>query len=159
MCTKVYKGGFMSLGWADNLDMLAQNGVLVFDAPAYITGQKPRYVGGLSSQPSPFVGPMPNNQNLQQPKVDEFSYENKDKKDIVSNPAWKKWGFGLVAAGALIFGGYKFKSKLIPWVKNAYKKISFKSVKDFVVDKSKKVGKFFKDGWDKFVGLFKSKKP
>ena len=78
MCTKVYKGGFMSLGWADNLDMLAQNGVLDFDAPAYITGQTPRYVGGLSSQPSPFVGPMPNNQNLQQPKVDEFSYEKKD---------------------------------------------------------------------------------
>ena len=148
MCTKVYKGGFMSLGWADNLDMLAQNGVLVFDAPAYITGQKPRYVGGLSSQPSPFVGPMPNNQNLQQPKVDEFSYEKKDKKDIVSNPAWKKWAFGLVAAGALIFGGIKFKSKILPAIKKLPQTLKLDKVADF-----------FKNSWNKFTGLFKSKKP
>ena len=148
MCTKVYKGGFMSLGWADNLDMLAQNGVLDFDAPAYITGQTPRYVGGLSSQPSPFVGPMPNNQNLQQPKVDEFSYEKKDKKDIVSNPAWKKWAFGLVAAGALIFGGIKFKSKILPAIKKFPQTLKLDKVADF-----------FKNSWNKFTGLFKSKKP
>lgn len=148
MCTKVYKGGFMSLGWADNLDMLAQNGVLDFDAPAYITGQTPRYVGGLSSQPSPFVGPMPNNQNLQQPKVDEFSYEKKDKKDIVSNPAWKKWAFGLVAAGALIFGGIKFKSKILPAIKKLPQTLKLDKVADF-----------FKNSWNKFTGLFKGKKP
>lgn len=148
MCTKVYKGGFMSLGWADNLDMLAQNGVLDFDAPAYITGQTPRYVGGLSSQPSPFVGPMPNNQNLQQPKVDEFSYEKKDKKDIVSNHAWKKWAFGLVAAGALIFGGIKFKSKILPAIKKLPQTLKLDKVADF-----------FKNSWNKFTGLFKSKKP
>ncbi len=138
----------MSLGWADNLDMLAQNGVLDFDAPAYITGQTPRYVGGLSSQPSPFVGPMPNNQNLQQPKVDEFSYEKKDKKDIVSNPAWKKWAFGLVAAGALIFGGIKFKSKILPAIKKLPQTLKLDKVADF-----------FKNSWNKFTGLFKSKKP
>ncbi len=137
----------MSLGWADNLDMLAQNGVLDFDAPAYITGQTPRYVGGLSSQPSPFVGPMPNNQNLQQPKVDEFSYEKKDKKDIVSNPAWKKWAFGLVAAGALIFGGIKFKSKILPAIKKLPQTLKLDKVADF-----------FKNSWNKFTGLFKSKK-
>lgn len=148
MCTKVYKGGFMSLGWASDLDMLAQNGILDFDAPAYITGQTPRYVGGLSYQPSPFVGPMPNNQNLQQPKVDEFNYENKDKKDIVSNPAWKKWAFGLVAAGALIFGGIKFKSKILPAIKKLPKTLKLDKVADF-----------FKNGWNKFTGLFKSKKP
>lgn len=138
----------MSLGWADNLDMLAQNGVLDFDAPAYITGQTPRYVGGLSSQPSPFVGPMPNNQNLQQPKVDEFSYEKKDKKDIVSNPAWKKWAFGLVAAGALIFGGIKFKSKILPAIKKLPQTLKLDKVADF-----------FKNSWNKFTGLFKGKKP
>ena len=27
--------------WAYNLDMLAQNGVLDYDAPSYITGQAP----------------------------------------------------------------------------------------------------------------------
>lgn len=148
MCTKVYKGGFMSLGWASDLDMLAQNGILDFDAPSYITGQTPRYVGGLSYQPSPFVGPMPNNQNLQQPKIDEFSYEKKDKKDIVSNPAWKKWAFGLVAAGAIIFGGYKFKSKILPAIKKLPQTLKLDKVADF-----------FKNSWNKFTGLFKSKKP
>lgn len=151
----------MTYNWATNLDMLAQNGVLDYDAPSYITGQKPRYVGSPSVIPSLYAGPASNPKipYLREPDVDEFLHEKPDKKDIVANPSWKKWMFGLVTAGALIFGGYKFKSKLVPWVKNAYKKISLKSVKDFIVDNSKKVGKFFKDGWDKFIGLFKSKKP
>lgn len=31
--------------WATNLDMLAQEGVISFDAPSFVMGQKPRYVG------------------------------------------------------------------------------------------------------------------
>lgn len=146
MCTKV-KGGFMSPAWADNLDMLAQSGVLDFDAPAYVTGQAPRYVGGLSAPPSPFDGPAPKGKNLAQPKVDEFQYQKSGKKDIVSNPSWKKWAFGLIAAGGLIFGGWKFKSKIIPKLKNLPKTLKLDKAADF-----------FKKGWQKFTGIFKSKK-
>ncbi len=131
--------------WAYNLDMLAQNGVLDYDAPSYITGQAPRYVGNPSVIP-PFNGPVPNAPNMQQPQVDEFKPAN-DKNNFVKNPSWKKWLFGILAAGTLIFGGWKFKSKILPYLKNLPKTLKFD-----------KIGDFFKNGWEKFTGLFKRKK-
>lgn len=156
----------MTSNWASNLDMLAQNGVLDFDAPSFVTGQAPRYVGAPSLPPSPYVGPpLPPAPNLRQPQVDEFHQEKtkipskKDEnKDYVKNPAWKKWVFGALAVATLGVGIWKFKS-MTKWVKNTFNKISWKSTKKFVVDKSKAVGEFFKKGWNKFTGLFKSKKP
>ena len=53
------KGKTMTYNWAANLDMLAQNGVLDYDAPSYITGQKPRYVGSPDIIPSPYGGAVP----------------------------------------------------------------------------------------------------
>lgn len=140
----------MTYNWATNLDMLAQNGVLDYDAPSYITGQKPRYVGSPSVIPSPYAGPASNPKipYLREPDVDEFLHEKPDKKDIVANPFWKKWAFGLVAAGALIFGGIKFKSKILPAIKKLPQTLKLGKVADF-----------FKNGWNKFTGLFKSKKP
>lgn len=137
----------MSPAWADNLDMLAQCGALDFDAPSYVTGQSPRYVGSIAYTPSPFVGAMPKTKNLEQPKVDEFKLDKNNKQDMVSNPSWKKWAFGIIAAGALIFGGIKFKTKLLPWLKGLPKKLKFD-----------KIGDFFKNGWKKFTGIFKTKK-
>lgn len=144
------KGIVMTYNWATNLDMLAQNGVLDYDAPSYITGQKPRYVGSPSVIPSPYAGPASNPKipYLREPDVDEFLHEKPDKRDIVANPSWKKWVFGLVAAGALVFGGIKFKSKILPAIKKLPQTLKFDKVADF-----------FKKGWNKFTGLFKSKKP
>ena len=144
------KGIVMTYNWATNLDMLAQNGVLDYDAPSYITGQKPRYVGSPSVIPSPYAGPASNPKipYLREPDVDEFLHEKPDKRDIVVNPSWKKWAFGLVAAGALVFGGIKFKSKILPAIKKLPQTLKFDKVADF-----------FKNGWNKFTGLFKSKKP
>ena len=128
----------MGIGWANNLDLLAQSGVLDFDAPAYVLGQPPRYVGN----PGP-VDPLYDNPprviGFEQPKVDEFKPSKNN--NLVKTPAWKKWLFGLVTAGALIFTGYKFKSKLIPFAKNSFTKI----------------GNFFSNCWKKFTGLFKKK--
>ena len=45
----------MTTNWAYNLDMLAQNNVLDFDAPAFVMGQNPRYIGSPSRPPSPYV--------------------------------------------------------------------------------------------------------
>lgn len=145
--------------WAYNLDMLAQNGVLDYDAPAFIMGQNPRYIGSPSAPPSPFVNGMPPAPKLQQPEIDEFQPE-KDKKDIIKNPSWKKWAFGLLAAGALIFTGFKFKSTIIPGIKKGWKKftkaLKWSSIKTFGVDKAKAVGKFFKKCRNK---LFKNGTP
>lgn len=154
----------MSANWANNLDMLAQNGVLDFDAPSFITGQAPRYIGAPSVPPSPYVGPpLPSAPALKQPQVDEF-HQKKTKippkqekdKDFVKNPAWKKWVFGAIAVTTLGVGIWKFKS-MTKWVKNQFNKISWKSTKKFFVDKGKAIGNFFKNGWNKFTGLFKKK--
>lgn len=132
--------------WATNLDMLAQEGVISFDAPSFVMGQKPRYVGNPKlQQMQPFLGPVPDAPLINQPQpiIDEFKQSGDNNKNYVKNPAWKKWLFGAVSVAALIFGGYKFKKTLIPFFKNIGSKTS----------------DFFKDGWNKFTGLFKKKKP
>lgn len=149
----------MSSNWANNLDMLAQNGVLDYDAPAFVMGQKPRYVGAPAMPPSPFAGPVPKAPNLNQPQSDEFNPEKTDD-NFVKNPAWKKCAFTFLALGALALGGWKFKSKLMPSIKSGWTKLTGKfkmsSIKQFCTDKAKATGKFFKDGWNK---LFKKKTP
>jgi hypothetical protein len=103
--------------WAYDLDMLAQAGVLSFDAPSYIRGQSPRYIGNPTA-PSPYpVAP-----GIEQPfingqqRADEF----KSSKDGLSpaNPDWKKWALGAVAIVTMAFGLYKLNSKIIPYFKN-----------------------------------------
>ena len=54
----------MSCNWAGSLDMLAQNGVIDFDAASYIMGQPLRYVGN-PAHPNPFNGQPPTMTNLQ----------------------------------------------------------------------------------------------
>lgn len=147
----------MSCNWAGNLDMLAQNGVIDFDGASYIMGQPLRYVGNPTN-PNPFNGQPPTMTNLNQPKIDEFK-KSGDKKDVAKPSSWKKWAFGALALGALIFGGFKFKSKLVPCAKNAWSKLNFKSAGNWISNKAKSVGSFFKKGWNWFTGLFKSKKP
>lgn len=150
--------------WAYNLDMLAQNGVLDFDAPSFITGQAPRYVGAPSAPPSPYVGPpYVATPQLQQPEVDEFQKQKtkippkgEQNKDYIQNPTWKKVLFGALALATLGVAVWKGKSA-VNWVKNKFNKISWKSTKDFFVDKGKAIGKFFKNCWNKFTGLFKKK--
>ena len=143
----------MSCNWAGNLDMLAQNGVIDFDAASYIMGQPLRYVGN-PSHPSPFNGQPPTMTNLNQPKIDEFNM-NSDKKDVAKPSSWKKWAFGALALGGLIFGGFKLKSKLIPWAKNTWNKVGLKSVGNWISKKTKSVGNFFKKGWNSAGGYLK----
>ena len=147
----------MSCNWAGNLDMLAQNGVLDFDAASYIMGQKPRYVGN-PSHPNPFNGQPPSIPNLQQPEIDEFRPETKKDDKQPSLPAWKKWVFGALAVGVLVFGAYKFKT-ISSWCKKQINKINLKSAGKYITKKAKAVGQFFKKGWNKFTGLFHKKKP
>lgn len=101
------------MSWINDLDALASAGVIPFDAPAYIRGVPPRYVGnppleGISDQ-------LP--QMKQQPKKDEFLNDS----TAIHNPRWKKLLFGATVLGALAFGGYKLKNKVIPFVKKLFK--------------------------------------
>lgn len=86
----------MSLNWVNSTDMLADAGIIDFDAAAYITGSRPRYMG---SPQFPFAG-VPN-LNLSGPSSDVYgASDNK----IVKNPSWKKWLFGVLAVGGAVYG-------------------------------------------------------
>ncbi len=162
----------MSSNWAYNLDMLAQNGVIDFDGASFVTGQKPRYIGRPSMPPSPYVGPpYPPTPAVNQPQIDEFQKQkNKlpkmEEKDdsMINNPSWKKWLFGAVALGGLIFAGFKAKS-IYNWVKGFIKKPSskFKFKWSDVTDYTSKKWKTFKTycgkKWDAIKDWFKTKNP
>lgn len=142
----------MTSNWAYNLDTLAQNGILDFDAPSYIMEKSPRYVGKPTSETSPFQGPLPNVPGLNALESDE--YVNK-KDGQFKNPSWKKWLFGSLALGGIVLGGYKFRAKWMPWVKSRWAKLSAKCSSI----KISSIGTSIKNGWNKFVGFFKHKKP
>ena len=128
----------MAIGWANNLDLLAQSGVLDFDAPAYVLGQPARYIGNPGPV-NPLYDNPPRVPGFEQPKADEFKPSQNN--NLVKTPAWKKWLFGLITTGALIFTGFKFRSRLLPFAKQIPSKVS----------------NFVSNGWKKLAGLFKKK--
>ena len=91
----------MALDWISALDACAANGILNYDAPADILGQTPRYVGhpnfeNMQMAPTAF---LPEGTKLpEMPKTDEFVPQSNN---LVENPSWKKWLFGIGAGVAV----------------------------------------------------------
>lgn|SRR5574344_584343 len=173
----------MSSNWANNLDMLAQSGVLNFDAPAYIMGQSPRYVGNPGMVP-PITLPAEESMLPSSPRIDEFKPNNKKFDSENTNPSWKKWLLGIAGVATLAVGGfaaYKLITKGWKGLRNAFKstpKVTpaksegfFKSIKTKISngyntvkhwfsksnDKNvwKVTKKFFSENWSKLTKLFK----
>lgn len=141
----------MSSNWANNLDMLSQNGVLNFDAPSYITGQSPRYVGtpGLIK---PYTQ-MPNPVLPEAAKIDEFKSQKAGDTGMIKNPAWKKWLTLGAVLTFLVLGGLSLRAiskKGFGSLKNIFKfdKGAFKNIKTESTDGLKNL-----KGW--FSNLFK----
>lgn len=90
----------MTLDWISALDACAANGIIDYDAPADILGQEPRYVGHPNFETMPMVPKLlPEGTKLPKPaESDEFI--NKDK-NLIQNPKWKKWLFGIGATLAI----------------------------------------------------------
>ena len=89
--------------WVTSLDNLAASGVIDFDAPAFLLGQTPRYVGSPDLDRLPLSNPayQPHGVKMKNtPNVD--SYDNSDDKNLVQNPTWKKLLFGGVAIGGAL---------------------------------------------------------
>jgi len=117
----------MNSNWVTNCDMLADAGVINFDAAAYVTGTKPRYVGS-PNMPIYQIPPL----DYSQPPQDEFKSTSRTDTSIVKNPVWKKVLFSIVAAGGLIWGAKKIGKlpsalkntgiKVSDWFKNLFKK-------------------------------------
>ena len=106
----------------NDLDALAANGIIEFDADSYVRGKPPRYVGdpdgyvGLPfERPLPATneyGIMPGPKLHGEPSVDAFiSREHTEKP---SN--WKGFLFGAFVATLGALGLYKFGEKLKGWI-------------------------------------------
>ena len=152
----------MSENWAYNLDMLAQNGILDYDAPSFVMGQTPRYVGSPANPPSPFVDVPPRAPAMTQPQFDEFKRNNQstscnenNDNPFTKTPMWKKVLFGALAVGGIGFAIYKRKN-ITNWVKNKWNNFNWQNTKQFIVDKAKICCDFIKKCWNKFTSIFKS---
>lgn len=105
----------MSLDWISALDACAANGIIDYDAPADILGQTPRYVGHPNFEQLPMVPAnlLPEGTKLPaSPQADEFVPQNND---LIENPSWKKWLFGIgatVAVGGSILAALVSKGKI-----------------------------------------------
>lgn len=102
------------------IDNLAVNGIVDFDADAYVNGTPPRYVGRpRSPQYPPFEQPLPAYpmypQQLQAPAL--HNQPHKDEFVNHSDQNWKKTLFGTLLAGVAILGAVKHKDKLVSFFK------------------------------------------
>ena len=105
----------MGLDWISALDACAANGLIDYDAPADILGQQPRYVGHPNFETLPLTPTalLPEGTKLPDaPQTDEFVPQSNN---LVENPSWKKWLFGIgatVAIGGSILAALISKGKI-----------------------------------------------
>lgn len=130
----------MSMNWVDGLDMLAQNGVLNYDAASYVAGTSPRYVPGVNM---PCYAPS----NVRR-ELTSDEYHSINQEEEIKNPLWKKLIMGgliaIFGTYALIKGGKSFKKGL----DNMF---SSNKYKNFVGD----IGEGLKKAKDAIVNFFK----
>lgn len=123
----------MSENWVMALDNLAACGAIDFDAPAFLLGQKPRYVGHPSLGELPMQNPMYFSDGIKMKDVPQKDmYEKSESKDFVHNPTWKKiLCAGVVVVGLILARGalLRGKNKLVKGFKNFISKIKMPKIK------------------------------
>lgn len=154
------KGKVIFIMGTNSLDNLAANGIIDFDADAYVKGTPPRYsgnprgyVGPIEDMPlmaSPSYGVYPGAHLSGHPQHDAFvNHEEKH-----SNPGWKRALMTILVAGLAVVGGIKYKGKLVKLKDNVINFFKAKPAAPSVPFKQK-VSNFFYDAKDKIVTFFK----
>ena len=100
----------MAYGVNSIVNDLVNHGIIGFDTGMKVMGQTP-----VLDEHYPHEAPK----LKPQPKKDEVIKEN-DSLSVATNPKWKKVLFGTLAVAGLIFGGYKFRTKLIPLIQKGW---------------------------------------
>lgn len=137
----------MSSNWVNALDACAAAGIIDYDAPAFLNGTNPRYIGHPQWEELPLKNDylMPKGIKLKDvPPMD--TYGNPEDKPLVNNPAWKKVLFGVVAtagliAGAILLGKQGKKIKMPSFKAPKIKLPSITKFKSGITDIAKKVWK------------------
>lgn len=90
--------------WTSSVDMLADAGIIDYDAPAHIMGLPSRYIGS-PQYPVYNIPPL----KIQPLSKDKYQSTLPDKQ-VVTNPLWKKLLFGAIAAVGLLWGVSKVRN-------------------------------------------------
>lgn len=106
----------LNSSWVTSLDSLASEGIIDFDAAAYITGTPARYIGNPNC-PIYNIPPLA----IQPPAQDEF--KRKRPESIVKTPFWKKALLGVLVATGAIWGISKLR-KTPSFIKSIGTKVS-----------------------------------
>jgi len=133
--------------WINNLDLLAQEGVLHNDEASYVLGAPQRYIGNPAYTPAP-VFPEGSPQMRQPLQQDAFK---PDSIQTLHNPNWKRHLFNATCLALLVLGGYKI-CKFSPKLKG---KGFFVGAAALIGAGCKKIGNAAVTCWNKFTGLFK----
>lgn len=135
-----------------DLDRLASEGVIDFDAAALLTGAQPRYVGNPHIPMLPPTEVPINSGQFNAPKADTYIDPKtglpKTQIEKSGNPAWKKILFAGLVIAASAFGISKLKG-----VKNFLKNKNI-STPQFIKDVWSVVKKKCSQGCDWIKGLF-----
>lgn len=139
-----------------SLDNLAANGVIDFDAEAYVKGLPPRFIGRperyvglpgempLMAEP-PTYGVYPGSHLSGHPGRDGFEHHevNED-----GNPSWKKALATVLVAGLAVIGAVRYRGKIVELFNKKKAEVtspSFKQkVSDFFLNAKTKIVEFFK---------------
>ncbi len=128
----------LPLNVVSDLDRLAAEGVIDFDAAALLTGAQPRYVGNPHIPMLPPTEVPVNSGQFNQPASDSFIDPKtglpKTQLENSGNPVWKK----ILFAGLVIATGAFGISKL-------------KGVKNFFKNKNLQMPQCIKNGWTAFT--------
>ena len=150
----------MDASWVTAMDGLAAGGVINFDAPAYILGSNPRYVGNPSLEGLPMENPayFKGIQLKNVPPVDEFKYNDQLPGQKKKTNVWG-WILGGIGAVAVVVGGVLLAKGKIK-IPESWKKIlpkNWKSPKEWKIFKDmkmpdlskwkEKTSKFFENIW------------
>lgn len=99
----------MSSNWVNALDACAAAGVIDYDAPSFISGKKPRYIGHPNFENLPLKNDFLLPQGIKMRNVPTLDTFNQDDSTMVNNPTWKKVLFGIIAGCGIIAGALAIK--------------------------------------------------
>ena len=96
----------MGSNWVNALDACAAAGVIDYDAPSFILGKNPRYIGHPEFESLPLKNNclLPPGTKLNDlPQTD--TYNSSGNNEFIQNPAWKKILFAGILLTGIIAGG------------------------------------------------------
>lgn len=131
----------MSSNWVNALDACAAAGIIDYDAPAFLTGTKPRYAGHPELEKLPIKNDFLLLPGIKMNGIPAFdTYTNSEDKPMINNPTWKKILFGVIAAAGAVTAAIAIKTGKLKLPKIDIKLPSMKRIQVKIRQFARKIG-------------------